>query len=200
MISGDDCRLSIPSLRLIATITGEGGSGGTYSNIGRAAGAGTEDQLIEACQKSEGRILGDGELPPKDTPNPSRQIHTDVLRYLIRGGYDKCKVDDISVSVEGAHITGTLDLDFTTASGAIQMPNSRFSKPIDCEQTECRQLLLDDSDLQGLHGQAMKVTGKVFLRNTATQEMICTVTSLFNPRTNPPRCDHKAAIAVLFHP
>ena len=166
--------------------------------MGRATGAGTEDQLIEACQKGEGRILGDGELPPKDTPNPSRQIHTDVLRNLIRGGYDECKVDDISVLVEGAHITGTLDLDFTTASRAIQMPNSRFDKPIDCEQTECKQLLLDDSDLQGLRGQAMKVTGKAFLRNTAAQEMICTVTSLFNPRTNPPRCDHKAAIAVLF--
>ena len=102
-----------------------------------------EEQLIEACQKGEGCVLGDGELPPEGTPDPSRHIHADVLRYLILGGCDDCKVDDIGVWVKGAHVTGTLDLDFTTARGAIRLYNSRFDKRIDCEQTECRQLELE---------------------------------------------------------
>ena len=131
-----------------------------------------EEQLIEACQKGEPCVLVDGELPPEGTPDPSRHIHANVLRYLILGGCDDCKVDDIGVFVAGAHITGTLDLDFTTTRGAIRMLNSRFDKRIDCEQTECRQLSLSGSDLQGLRGQTMKVTGSVYLKGTTTNVTI----------------------------
>ena len=131
-----------------------------------------EEQLIEACQKGEPYGLSDGELPPEGTPAPSRHIHTDVLRYLILGGCDDCKVDDIGVWVKGAHVTGTLDLKLNTTRGAIRMQNSRFEEHIDCEQSECKQLVLNGSDLQDLFGQTMKVTGSVFLRNITTQATI----------------------------
>ena len=131
-----------------------------------------EEQLIEACQKGEPYDLSDGELPPEGTPAPSRHIHADVLRYLILGGCDDCKVDDIGVWVKGAHVTGTLDLKLTTTRGAIRMQNSRFEEHIDCEQSECKQLVLNGSDLQDLFGQTMKVTGSVFLRNITTQATI----------------------------
>ena len=131
-----------------------------------------EEQLIEACQKGEGCILGDGELPPEGTPHPSRHTRADVLRYLIKGGCAGCKVDDIGVALKGAHVTGTLDLDFVTTRGAIRMPNSRFEECIYCEQTKCRQLMLNGSDLQGLRGEAMKVTGSVFLREITTNATV----------------------------
>jgi hypothetical protein len=131
-----------------------------------------EEQLIEACQKGELCVLGDGELPPEGTPAPSRHIHANVLRYLIKGGCAGCKVDDIGVWVKGAHVTGTLDLDFTITCGAIRMPNSRLDERIDCEQTKCRQLELDGSDLKGLFGQTLKVTGSVFLQNITTHATI----------------------------
>ena len=131
-----------------------------------------EEQLIEACQKGEFCQLGDGELPPEGTPDPSRHVRADVLRYLILGGCDDCIVDDIGVWVEGAHVTGTLDLDFTTTRGAIRMPNSRFDERIYCEQTECKLLELNGSDLQGLRGQTMKVTGSVFFREITTNAAI----------------------------
>jgi hypothetical protein len=131
-----------------------------------------EEQLIEACQKGEPYDLSDGELPPEGTPAPSRHIHADVLRYLILGGCDDCKVDDIGVWVKGAHVTGTLDLKLNTTRSAIRMQNSRFEEHIDCEQSECKQLVLNGSDLQDLFGQTMKVTGSVFLRNITTQATI----------------------------
>ena len=131
-----------------------------------------EEQLIEACQKGEPCGLGDGELPPEGTPDPNRHIHADVLRYLILGGCDDCIVDDIGVWVEGAHVTGTLDLDFTIARGAIRMSNSRFDKRFDCEQTKCRQLGLNGCDLQGLRGPTMKVTGDVLLNGITTNATI----------------------------
>ena len=131
-----------------------------------------EEQLIKACQKGEPYDLSDGELPPEGTPAPSRHIQADVLRYLILGGCDDCKVDDIGVWVKGAHVTGTLDLKLNTTRGAIRMQNSRFEEHIDCEQSECKQLVLNGSDLQDLFGQTMKVTGSVFLRNITTQATI----------------------------
>ena len=74
--------------------------------------------------------------------------------------------------VKGAHVTGTLDLKRNTTRGAIRMQNSRFEEHIDCEQSECKQLVLNGSDLQDLFGQTMKVTGSVFLRNITTQATI----------------------------
>jgi hypothetical protein len=131
-----------------------------------------ELQLIDACQKGELCQLGDGTLPPEGTPDPSRHIHANVLRYLILGGCDACEVDDIGVWVEGAHVTGTLDLDFTTTRGAIQMPNSRFEDQIECEQTNCRQLVLEGSALNGLRGQKLEVTGSVSLKEITTRNSI----------------------------
>jgi hypothetical protein len=131
-----------------------------------------EEQLIEACQKGELCVLADGSLPPEGTLDPDRHIHADVLRYLILGGCKKCVVDDIGVWVEGAHVTGTLDLNFAIANGAIRLRNSRFDRRIDCEQTKCRQMVLDGNDLQGLRGQTLKVTGSVFLRGVTTHATI----------------------------
>jgi hypothetical protein len=127
-----------------------------------------EVKLIEACQKGEHCVLGDGELPPEGTPDPSRHIHAKVLRYLILGGCAECLVDDIGVSVKGAYVTGLLDLDFTTTRGAIRMHNCRFDEKLDLEQTKCRQLALTGSDLQGINAQALKVTGSVFLGQVTT--------------------------------
>ena len=52
------------------------------------------------------------------------------------------------------------------------MPNSRFEALIYCGQTECKQLDLNGSYLQGLNGQAMKVTGAAFLHEITTHATI----------------------------
>ena len=144
----------------------------TWKELQKLGTTPAEDQLIEACKKGGFCQLEDGELPREGSPAPSRHIRADVLRYLILGGCAGCKVDDIGVWIKGAHVTGTLDLDFTTARGAIRMHNSRFEERIDCEQTKCRQLELSGSNLQGLHGPTMKVTGSVFLRGITTNATI----------------------------
>ena len=133
----------------------------TWKELQKLGTTPAEDQLIEACKKGGFCQLEDGELPREGSPAPSRHIRADVLRYLIKGGCAGCKVDDIGVALKGAHVTGTLDLDFVTTRGAIRMPNSRFEECIYCEQTKCRQLMLNGSDLQGLRGEAMKVVGQV---------------------------------------
>ena len=73
---------------------------------------------------------------------------------------------------KGAHVNETLNLSFTTTRGTILMPNSRFEALIYCGQTECKQLDLNGSYLQGLYGQAMKVTGAAFLHEITTHATI----------------------------
>ena len=131
-----------------------------------------EEQLIEACQKGERCVLGNGALPPEGTPDPSRHIRSDVLRYLILGGCDDCKVDIVGVWVQGAHITGTLELDYTTACGAIRVHDSRFNNQLSMAQTKCRFLFLDGCNLQGIAAEGLVTTGNAFLRNITTKAQI----------------------------
>ena len=69
----------------------------TWKELQKLGTTPAEDQLIEACKKGGFCQLEDGELPREGTPDPNRHIRADVLRYLIRGGCDDCKVDDIGV-------------------------------------------------------------------------------------------------------
>ena len=131
-----------------------------------------EEQLIEACQLGENCVLGDGSLPPKGTPDPERHVNADVLRYLILGGCTDCQVDGIGVWAAGAHITGSLHLSFTNTHGAVRLLNSRFDERLDMEQTRCKSLELNGSELQGLNAQAINVTGTIALRNINTNATI----------------------------
>lgn len=144
----------------------------TWKELQKLGTTPAEEQLIEACQKGEFCVLVDGKLPPKGTPDPSRYIRADVLRYLILGGCDDCIVDDIGVALKGAHVTGRLNLNFTTTCRAIQMHCSRFEDRIDCEQTHCRQLAFNSCDLQGIRGPMIKVSGSFFLRNSITHAAV----------------------------
>lgn len=135
-----------------------------------------EVQLIEACQKGETCILGDGELPEEiknaDNPDPARHIRADVLRYQILGGCDDYQVDEIGVWVKGAHITGTLDLGFCAARGAICLLSCRFVELMIMEQTHCKLLNIDGSHLCGLYAPALQTIGNASLRDITTSETI----------------------------
>lgn len=113
-----------------------------------------EEKLIAACQKGDLCILGDGELLPEPedgaAPDPAREIRADVLHYLLLGGCKTFQTDDLGVWLMGAHITGTLYLDFTTLHGPMRLPNCRFERRLNMEQTQAAQLGLDGSHLNGL--------------------------------------------------
>ncbi|MCA0870946.1 hypothetical protein LCL97_08925 [Seohaeicola saemankumensis] len=137
-----------------------------------------EEQLIAACQAGEECKLEDGKLPLKgppsptgDTgedlqgpPSPTRAIRADLLRYLILGGCEECRVNGWGVQMEGAHVTGPLDLSFAQAKGVTGLPKCRFDRDITALQFRFELLNLSHSILSGLDLQGAVVNGSVFLR------------------------------------
>ena len=58
-----------------------------------------EEKLLANCQAGVPTVLGDGERPAG--PSGARTVRAEVLRYLILGGCDDCRVDERSSSGRG---------------------------------------------------------------------------------------------------
>lgn len=121
-----------------------------------------ERRLLAACEAGEICVVGDGELPPEDT-DPTREIRADVLRYLILGGCENCRVQGQGVCVAGAHITGRLDLSYQIARGTTDLMSCRFENGIEARRAKLADLHLDRSHVQTLNAERAEVTGDVFL-------------------------------------
>ncbi|MBI1418994.1 MAG: hypothetical protein GC146_17430 [Limimaricola sp.] len=132
----------------------------TLSDAGPLSAA--EQQLVDACKAGETCTLGDGTRP--EGPDPARTIRADLLRFLILGGDDACRVDEYGVALRGAFIEGPLDLSFATARGRATMVACRFDQPIAAMQARFETLALGGSALPGLNAQGARIAGSVFLR------------------------------------
>ncbi|MEL7027166.1 MAG: hypothetical protein AAGO57_08075, partial [Pseudomonadota bacterium] len=135
-----------------------------------------EEKLRDHCVAGTVCILGNGEVPPEledgEDPEPAVHIRAEVLRYFILGGCEKHKTDSIGVWMKGAHITGTLDIDFQSVPGALRILNSRFDERFDSEQTRVAVIGLDGCHLNGWRAQGLRCKGSVFLRGIDAKAMV----------------------------
>ena len=137
----------------------------TYAEILALKPTPPEQDLIAACKAGRSCTLGDGTRP--DGPDPARVIRAEVLRYLILGGCDDCRMQEWGVLLRGAYVEGELDLSFATAKGATAMASCRFTQPIVAMQTRVEMLALNDSLFPGLNAQGMNSAGPIVLRGVA---------------------------------
>jgi hypothetical protein len=118
-----------------------------------------ERKLIDAARAGRPCILGSR----PDGPDPDRTIRAELLRYLILGGCDACRVDEMGVWLEGACVEGFLDLEYATAKGATRLSDCRFDTGILARQTRFDRIDLSGSLLPALNAEGAQVTGGVFL-------------------------------------
>lgn len=151
----------------------------TYEELEKFGPTAAEQKLIHACKHGDECVLGDGELPPAPEdgadPDPAHEIRAAILRYLLLGGCKTFQTDDVGVMLAGAHITSTLDLNFTTLRGPMRLPNCRFAQRLYMMQTQVALLHLDGSLLNGLRAQGLNCKGNIYLRKvtcTDTVDMI----------------------------
>lgn len=123
-----------------------------------------EKKLIAACRVGEECVLSDGRLPPEGTPDPERRVRAEVLRYLILGGCERCKVQGSGVRVTGAYVEGQLDLSFQTAKGLTELVACHFEREIVALQSRFEFLILNGSHLPSLNAQGVIVTNSIFLK------------------------------------
>lgn len=139
----------------------------TYADIeslkGKDVLGEAERLLVENCKRGELSTLGDGSRP--DGPSPERTIRADLLRYLILGGCERCRVHEKGVQVAGAWIEGQLDLSFASTKGAVRLLRCAFAEPIEADQASFNRLVLNGSSLPGLNAEGASIKGDVFLSN-----------------------------------
>jgi uncharacterized protein YjbI with pentapeptide repeats len=139
----------------------------TYADIAKLEGedalSEAEKKLVEHCERGELTILGSGTRPKR--PSQARTIRADLLRYLILGGCDQCRVHEKGVQLRGAWIAGGLDLSFGSAKGAVHLLECAFEAPFAAYQASFDRLVLNGSSLPGLNAQGCTIKGDVLLDN-----------------------------------
>ncbi len=130
----------------------------------RAAGELTtaEETLLQECQVGRPTQLEDGTRP--EAPSDARNVHAELLRYLIKGGCAGCRVDENGVMLQGAYVIGPLDLGFVTAQGQTMLVSCTFEKELYATHARLELLALNDSRCEGLDAQGIRVTGHILLR------------------------------------
>jgi len=117
-----------------------------------------ERALIAACREGEPCKLNGGELPEEGAEEP--RVRAALIRLL---AVEATSLHEKGAWLEGAVITGQLDLSFARCRSRLVLHNCRFGQEPQMAQAELAQLSFNGSHLLGLFAQGVTVTGDVFL-------------------------------------
>lgn len=140
----------------------EGVMARTWAEIERLGLSKAERKLVEKCKAGKECVLGDGERP--EGPSQTRTIRAEVLRYLILGGCEDCRVHEQGVRLKGAFVVNTLDISFLIAKGNTQLRNCTFKEKILAKHTVFKSLAMEGSKINGLNAPRSEVFGSLHLR------------------------------------
>jgi hypothetical protein len=139
------------------------------AQTGDAAPTPAELNLIAKCLAAEHCTLGD-DCPT--APTAENTIRADLLRLLITGGSADCGLSGDGVWLEGAWITGPLNLQYTNACGQTVLNSCHFTSVPQLTHAKLNILSLQDCDLPGLMAQDLYVAGSVLFRRLAAKGTI----------------------------
>ncbi len=134
----------------------------TYQQLLALEPTDPEEQLLECATAGEHCIFNDGHLPEPEQYGAC-EIRPEFLRYLILGGCDECPVDTRGIWLEGAYISGGLDLNYVSTSAVLSLFACKFQSPLYLQQSKFHLLVLSDSAFSGLHAQGIAVQDSVLM-------------------------------------
>ena len=125
-----------------------------------------ERQFLAACAKGELCFFNEGERP--EQAGDDYTIRASLIRFLALGGDDANPAHERGVQLQGAWITGILDLQYAKTDAALRLKRCHFESALVLLGTRLSGLYLDGSAIPGLEADRMVVTSSVFLRNGFT--------------------------------
>ncbi len=122
--------------------------------------------------KAEERLIAEapngfvdfGEGCPEDSEDAPR-IRAPLIRHLVTGGCADLPLPDRSVGVQGAVITGFLDLEAVKSSRDLSLFDCRFLQEPDLDDAELGGVYLPGCALPGLRADRLKTERNLHLRN-----------------------------------
>ncbi len=123
-----------------------------------------EVKLIEACLAGQPCVLGENR---PDKASEDREIRAPILKALITGGLRDQPTTDIGVHLEGAYISGVLNLLMCRAKGLTGLFNCRLDNGIDAFEATFEALNLSGSEFLYFMGQGARIRGNLFITSAS---------------------------------
>ncbi|MCZ8148332.1 MAG: hypothetical protein O9325_10860, partial [Roseomonas sp.] len=124
-----------------------------------------EQEVIATLRTGDFDRLGGeaaGSLPNVD--DTSRAVRADLLRFLLLGGEEGARPHEKGVRVQGAWVTGTLDLEGCRIPRDIGLKKCRFDSAPILRSAIIDSVFLDGSIVPGLHADRIEARGTISLR------------------------------------
>ncbi len=151
-----------------------------------------EAKILRAA--ASGDLAKIGETRP-EAESEACTVRAAFLRFLALGGDNKTPVHETDLQVQGAWITGTLDLSRAEIAGAFVLLECRFAEMPALVDAQIRGLFsLEGSAVPGLYADRLNCRSSVFLRNGFTStgairllgatiggDLACTKSTFENP-------------------
>ena len=124
-------------------------------------------------EAAAGGLAEIGETRP-ETESDANRVRADFLRFLALGGDDEAPVHEKGLQVQGAWITGTLDLSNAEIAGGLVLAKCQFEQTLTLPYAQIGGFFsLEGSAVPGLYADRLTCRSGVFLRGgfTATGEI-----------------------------
>ena len=124
-----------------------------------------EQEVIATLRSGDFDRLGReaaGSLP--DVGDATRAVRADLLRFLLLGGEDGARPHEKGIRVQGAWVTGTLDLEGCRIPRDIGLKKCRFDAGPILRSAIIDSVFLDGSIMPGLHADRIEARGTISLR------------------------------------
>lgn len=122
-----------------------------------------ERTLLQACRIGEVAVISE-QRPEQATDENT--VRAGFLRFLLLGGDHSTPVHECGVRLNGAWVTGVLDLENTATASAIHCADCTFTEPLILRRSSLRGgLFLMGSTVPGIRGDGLVTTGDVLLRD-----------------------------------
>ena len=128
-----------------------------------------EQRILAAAAK--GKLCSLGSSRP-DEPSEATEVRADFLRFLALGGGTAAPVHESGLRVQGAYVTGELNLAGTKDIRPLWLLDCRIGEGISFSDASTKVICLDGSVIAWVRGDGVKISGSLLMRQTTIGETI----------------------------
>ncbi len=125
-----------------------------------------ERKLLDAALKGE-RCRFSGTRP--DAPTGENEVRADFLRFLAVGGENRAAVHDSGVRVQGAFISGSINLAGAAKVRPLWIENCAISGEFYFADAKTKVVSLAGTAVAGIRGDGVRMDGALLLRRTVIE-------------------------------
>ncbi len=125
-----------------------------------------ERKLLDAALKGEPCSFGGGRPSSVTEEN---EVRADFLRFLALGGENRTAVHDSGIHIQGAFVTGAVNLNGATKVRPLWIENCTISGEFRFADAETKVVSLEGTAVSGIRGDGVMVDGSLLLRRTVIE-------------------------------